>query len=77
MPPSRHSPSPPRKPINFELLTTTNNTPYAVRFGGFLTVELVKGDITRAQVDVITNPANSSLSHGGGIAGALSKACGP
>jgi O-acetyl-ADP-ribose deacetylase (regulator of RNase III) len=32
---------------------------------------LVKGDITEQNVDVIVNPANSFLKHGGGVAGAI------
>jgi O-acetyl-ADP-ribose deacetylase (regulator of RNase III) len=42
-----------------------------------LEVSLIKGDITAAKVDAITNAANSSLQHGGGIAGALAEKCGP
>lgn len=34
-------------------------------------VELVKGDITDLEVDVIVNAANSSLKMGGGVAGAI------
>ena len=32
---------------------------------------LVKGDITEQNVDVVVNPANSFLKHGGGVAGAI------
>ena len=34
-------------------------------------IRLIKGDITEQNVDVIVNPANSYLKHGGGVAGAI------
>ena len=34
-------------------------------------LRLIEGDITERNVDVIVNPANSYLSHGGGVAGAI------
>ncbi len=42
-----------------------------------LTVSLVQGDITAEAVDAIVNAANSRLSHGGGVAGAISRKGGP
>jgi O-acetyl-ADP-ribose deacetylase (regulator of RNase III) len=38
---------------------------------------LIQGDITRAEVDAVVNPANPHLQHGGGLAGLLSKIAGP
>lgn len=38
---------------------------------GGLRVEVVQGDITEENVDVIVNAANSHLKHGGGVAGAI------
>ena len=34
-------------------------------------IRLIKGDITEQNVDVVVNPANSYLKHGGGVAGAI------
>jgi O-acetyl-ADP-ribose deacetylase (regulator of RNase III) len=41
------------------------------------TVEVLEGDITALEVDAIANAANTDLAHGGGVAGAISRAGGP
>jgi O-acetyl-ADP-ribose deacetylase (regulator of RNase III) len=40
-------------------------------------VEVLDGDITTLEVDAIANAANTMLRHGGGVAGAISRAGGP
>jgi O-acetyl-ADP-ribose deacetylase len=40
-------------------------------------LEVLQADVTRLDVDAITNAANTQLKHGGGVAAAISRAGGP
>jgi O-acetyl-ADP-ribose deacetylase len=40
-------------------------------------VEVLETDITTLEVDAVANAANTQLKHGGGVAGAISRAGGP
>jgi O-acetyl-ADP-ribose deacetylase (regulator of RNase III) len=40
-------------------------------------LEVITADVTALEVDAIANAANTQLAHGGGVAGAISRAGGP
>ncbi len=40
-------------------------------------LEVLQADVTKLDVDAITNAANTALKHGGGVAAAISRAGGP
>ena len=40
-------------------------------------LEVLQADVTKLDVDAITNAANTQLKHGGGVAAAISRAGGP
>ncbi|HEY6776257.1 MAG TPA: macro domain-containing protein [Thermoleophilaceae bacterium] len=40
-------------------------------------LEVIQADVTKLEVDAIANAANTQLKHGGGVAGAISRAGGP
>ena len=40
-------------------------------------LEVIAADVTKLEVDAVANAANTDLMHGGGVAGAISRAGGP
>jgi O-acetyl-ADP-ribose deacetylase (regulator of RNase III) len=40
-------------------------------------LEVLQADVTKLEIDAIANAANTQLKHGGGVAGAISRAGGP
>jgi O-acetyl-ADP-ribose deacetylase len=40
-------------------------------------LDVIQADVTKLEVDAIANAANTQLKHGGGVAGAISRAGGP
>jgi O-acetyl-ADP-ribose deacetylase len=45
--------------------------------GLMIELEVLSADVTKLEVDAITNAANTELRHGGGVAAAISRAGGP
>jgi O-acetyl-ADP-ribose deacetylase (regulator of RNase III) len=45
--------------------------------GSMIELEVLATDVTKLEVDAITNAANTELRHGGGVAAAISRAGGP
>ena len=52
-------------------MITTTQLIDEIRISNDKIIRLIKGDITDQHVDVVVNPANSYLKHGGGVAGAI------
>jgi O-acetyl-ADP-ribose deacetylase len=52
-------------------MITTTQLIDEIRISNDKIIRLIKGDITDQNVDVIVNPANCYLKHGGGVAGAI------
>lgn len=52
-------------------MVTTTQLIDEIRISNDKIIRLIKGDITDQHVDVVVNPANSYLKHGGGVAGAI------
>ena len=52
-------------------MITTTQLIDEIRISNDKVIRLIKGDITEQNVDVVVNPANSFLKHGGGVAGAI------
>ena len=46
-------------------------------YGRVARLEVAQADVTKLEVDAIANAANTQLAHGGGVAGAISRAGGP
>jgi O-acetyl-ADP-ribose deacetylase len=52
-------------------MPTTTQLIDEIRMSNDKIIRLIKGDITDQNVDVVVNPANSYLQHGGGVAAAI------
>ena len=57
--------------------TASKTSGYRMTTGGGISVEIYTGNLLHDNVDAVVNPANISLSHGGGAAKAIADAAGP
>jgi len=62
--------------FNFAQSAETQHIPEQLQAIGTTQITVVQGDITQQKVDAIVNAANENLSHGGGVARAISNAAG-
>src|SRR5215216_3154191 len=58
-------------------IPTPREVLFFVRIWRVAELEVVAADVTKLEVDAIANAANTMLRHGGGVAGAISRAGGP
>lgn len=72
---SLYEPTQNAKDVGLAVRTTADHKQYHTAEG--IIVKVYKGNITNLQVDCIVNAANEQLSHGGGVAAAISRAAGP
>ena len=62
--------------VSFVRLGAAEGNSYRGLMGDFLTIEIIKSNITHERVDAIVNAANKDLNHGAGVAWAIRDAAG-